>query len=164
MTERSCAAPISKVERHAYWIGFVPYFGAEWTSIPFVAEVISSSEAWVPLRRKEIFRSEDWNLVQALAANFGDTLFDVCERLGPSRAVAVHTMPDGFSRPHEKLSRIVWTYSLRNYTQYIFFHKVDDSRPRPKREPRFVDSPERPPLVCDHQVLEEHEGRDEGIW
>ena len=41
---------------------------------------------------------------------------------------------------------------------------MDDSGPLPKREPRFVDSRERPPLVCGHQVLEEHEGRDEVIW
>ena len=59
----------------------------------------------------------------------------------------------------------VWfEHCLRNYTQYIFFHKVDDSGPLPKREPQFVDSPARPPLVCGHQVLEEHEGLDEGIW
>ena len=28
VTERSCAAPISKVERHTDWIGPVPQFGA----------------------------------------------------------------------------------------------------------------------------------------
>ena len=48
--------------------------------------------------------------------------------------------------------------------QYIFFHKVDDSGPLHKRDPQFVDPRERPPLVCDHQVLQEHEGRAEGIW
>ena len=28
VTERSCVAPISKVERHTDWIGPVPHFGA----------------------------------------------------------------------------------------------------------------------------------------
>ena len=76
---------------------FVPYFGAVWTLIWPVVEV-----AEVNKKERGLGPSEDWNLVhQTLSANRGGTMFDVCERLvtAPSRYC---------SRPHEKLSNIVW--------------------------------------------------------
>ena len=43
---------------------------------------MTRSEDWNPLTRKEIFRSEDWDLVQlTLSANRSRMMFDVCERL-----------------------------------------------------------------------------------
>ena len=43
---------------------------------------------------------------QALSANRAGTMFDVCERLVPPQAVVVHTIPDSFSRRHERLSGV----------------------------------------------------------
>ena len=69
-----------------------------------VAEVIRRTKDWNPLRRKQIFRSEDWNFVhQTLAANCSGMMFDVCERFMPPQAAAAHTMRDGFSWRHEEL-------------------------------------------------------------
>ena len=39
--------------------------------------------------------------MQTLSANRSSTIFDVCERLVPLRAVAVHTIPVSFSCRHE---------------------------------------------------------------
>ena len=51
-----------------------------------------------------------WILVnQTLSANRADTVFNVCERLVPPRAVAVHIIPDNFPWRQEKLPGIVWT-------------------------------------------------------
>ena len=45
---------------------------------------ISRSEAWIPLRRKRIFKSEDWNLVhQTLSANRVGKMFDVNDLCRP---------------------------------------------------------------------------------
>ena len=83
-----------------YRIGFVPYFGAVNTYSARHGSKISRSDDLNPLRREQIFRSGDWNLVhQTLSANRRGTMFDVCERLVPSWALAVHTIPDGFSWP-----------------------------------------------------------------
>ena len=41
---------------------------------------------------------------QTLSANRADTLFNVCERLVPPRAVAAHIIPDNFPWRQEKLS------------------------------------------------------------
>ena len=47
-----------------------------------LAQRISRSEDWNPLRLKEIFRSEDCDLVhQTLSANCSVTMFDVGEGL-----------------------------------------------------------------------------------
>ena len=42
------------------------HFGAVWTSILSITEVNETSmkNDWNPLRRKQISRSEDWDLVQ----------------------------------------------------------------------------------------------------
>ena len=46
-----------------------------------------------------------WNLVhQTLSANLVGTVFDVCERIVPPSAVAVHTIPDNVPWRQEKLS------------------------------------------------------------
>ena len=48
------------------WIGSMLHFGAVWTSILSITEVNETSikNDWNPLRRKQISRSEDWDLVQ----------------------------------------------------------------------------------------------------
>ena len=83
VTERSSAAPFSKVESHI--------------SDRFCASVntfLDRCEDWNQLRLKSLlFRSEDRNLVhQSLSANRAGTMFGVCERLVPPRALAAHTI------------------------------------------------------------------------
>jgi len=95
---RSEAAPRRSLKwRVTYRIGFVPvwtHFGAVWTHF------FDCYEHWNQLRLKYlIFRSEDSNLVhQTRPANRAGTIFNVCERLLPPRAVAAHTIPDSISR------------------------------------------------------------------
>ena len=70
---------------------------------------MSKSDDWNPLRWKEICRSEVRYLVhQTLSANRSSTIFDVCERLVPLRAVAVHSKPNSFFHVGTK------SYSLYN--------------------------------------------------
>ena len=92
---------------------FLPLFFSVGTGIQTVAEVICS-EAWNPLRRKQIFISEAFASVhQALSANRSCTMFDACERLCPE---AVHTVPYGFSyRPCRSRSwkiHKIWSFHV----------------------------------------------------
>ena len=78
VTAQSCAATISKVLRHStYWIGFVPYFAAAWTSITTVEEVDKQE-------RELEFSAPNVNLL-------GQTRWHKvgCERLAPLR-IAFH--------------------------------------------------------------------------
>ena len=65
---------------------------------------MTRSEDWNQLTRKEIFRSEDWDLVQlTLSANRSGMMSDVCERLFSVQYLCLHTELDSFSCQHEKL-------------------------------------------------------------
>ena len=87
VTERSYAAPFSEVESHVS----DRFCAIIWCS---VNTFLDRCDDWNQLRLKLLlFRSEDWNPVhQTLSANRAGTMFGVCERLVPPRAVAAHTI------------------------------------------------------------------------
>ena len=77
VTKRGCAGSILRVDRH-----ISERFCVTLRRSRTVADVISGSEDWNPLRRTYIFRSEGGVLVhQTFSVIHFDTMFDVCERL-----------------------------------------------------------------------------------
>ena len=105
VTERGWAASISKVERHRS-DRLLPHFGTVWTEIRNVSEVnnieqvLESSETKVNIYEWEMGFSSPHSLTLTQLHDVR-CVFKFC-------AVAVHTMPNGFSCQHEKLSVKVW--------------------------------------------------------
>ena len=89
----SCATPISKVGRHIS-DKFCALLSCCVKTHLTLAEVNKLGRRLEPTKsRKEIFRSENWNSMhQTISDNCTCTMFDVCGRIVPSRAVAVHSL------------------------------------------------------------------------
>ena len=98
---------------------------------------MSRSDDWNPLRRKEICRSEVRYLVhQTLSAL---SIFDVCERLVPPRAVAVHTKPNSFFHVGTKSYPLYNEHNLRADLFAVYaYHRRNESTLNVARKREFV--------------------------